>query len=94
MTLKVELTGAMSGNGRGGVEVYNPYVDGRDGKPGLLVYAEERRQWKQRTILFLDEDGSRNMNVNGTVSGTPDNIHNGGDNTYWTGAATVGSWAL
>ena len=92
MALKVELIGSMTGNGTGPVELYNPAVEGRSGKPGLLVYAEDRMQWKQRTILFLSDEGSRNMNINGTVSGTPDNVHNGGDNTYWTAAATVGTW--
>ncbi len=92
MTLKVELIGSMSGNGKGPVEIFNPRVEGRPGKPGLLTYTEERQQWKQRTILFLGDDGSRNMNINGTVSGTPDNIHNGTDNSYWTAAATIGTW--
>ena len=92
MSLKVEIVGSMSGNGTGGVEIYNPHVDDREGKPGMLVYAEERRLWKQRTLLFLDADGSRNMNVDGTVSGTPDNVHNGVDNVYWTAAATTGTW--
>ena len=92
MSLKVEIIGSMSGNGTGGVEIYNPHVDKREGKPGMLVYAEERRLWKQRTLLFLDADGSRNMNVDGTVSGTPDNVHNGIDNVYWTAAATIGTW--
>ncbi len=92
MTLKVEITGSMAGNGKGAVEIYNPTIEGRSGKPGILVYSEDRTQWRQRTILFLSEDGSRNMNINGTVSGTPDNIHNGGDNVYWTAAATVGTW--
>jgi hypothetical protein len=94
MSLKVEITGAMSGNGTGSVEIYNPTIDGRDGKPGLLVYNEERLQWKQRTILFLGEDGSRNMNVDGTTSGTPENIHNGIDNVYWTAVATIGTWTF
>jgi hypothetical protein len=92
MSLKVEITGAMSGNGKGPAEIYNPSIEGRGGKAGLLVYNEERLQWKQRTILFTSEDGSRNMNVNGTVSGTPDNIHDGVDNVYWTAVATTGTW--
>lgn len=62
------------------------------GVVGQVVYSEPRREWIQRTLLFLSEDGSRDMNVDGTAGGTPEQIHNGIDTTLWTAAASVGSW--
>lgn len=31
------------------------------------------------------------MNIGGTITGTPDNVHNGTDNTYWTGSILSGA---
>lgn len=62
------------------------------GVVGQVVYSEPRREWVQRTTLFLSEDGSRDMNVDGSAIGTPEQIHNGIDSVLWTAAASVGVW--
>lgn len=58
---------------------------------GQVVYTEPRRVWNQRTLLFLNDDGSRDMNIDGTSGGTPDNIHDGTDNAYWTASDVIGT---
>jgi len=63
-----------------------------DGCVGQVVYSESRKVYTQRTLLFLSDEGSRDMNIDGSSSGTPDPIHNGIDNVYWTAAASVGTW--
>ena len=63
----------------------------KDGRVGAVVYSEARREWTQRTILFLNDEGSRDMNVNGSSAGTPDNIHNGTDDIYWAASNIIGT---
>jgi len=59
---------------------------------GLIAYTDDLIKWKQRSIFFVSEDGSRDMNVDGAFGGTPIGIHNGTDTTEWTATATVGTW--
>lgn len=64
-----------------------------NGRPrGLITYAAPLYEWKQRSLLFVNADGSRDMAIDATFSGTPDGVHNGTDSTLWTAAATVGTW--
>lgn len=64
-----------------------------NGRPhGLVTYSSELYDWNQRSLLFLDDDGSRNLAVDGSFSGTPDGVHNGTDSVEWSAAATVGTW--
>lgn len=64
-----------------------------NGRPfGVVAHTTELYDWKQRSILFTDDDGSRNINIDASFGGTPDGVHNGTDAVEWTAAATVGTW--
>lgn len=58
---------------------------------GLMTYTHPYRpQTPEVSFAFVDENGSADMNVAVTFTGTPEGIHNGGDNTYWTASVLAG----
>lgn len=92
MTLKVTLTGTMTGNGVGDVEIYNPFVDGNSGKPGLLTYSEPRFTRGTTTRPFLNALHGDNFAKDGSAGGATETIHDGGDSVGWTGSIVSGTW--
>jgi len=70
-------------------------VDSTTGeKKGLVVATRPLKTQKNRTTFFLNETYGADMNQSGAYGGTPIGIHNGTDNTYWTGAAVKGTWVF
>jgi len=89
--LKIEVG---DGNGGDTAQVRKRLEEGHQHKypAGLMTYTEPYRQERNRPIIALNPDGSSAMNVNGaSTGGTPDNVHNGIDNTYWTGTNLSGT---
>lgn len=59
---------------------------------GLAVYTEPLVAKTRRTKFFLNPTFGADMNQNVTFGGTPENVHDGGDNAGWTGTAIQGIW--
>jgi len=60
---------------------------------GIPVYTERRKDLRQTVRPFSDVSGSINMNLNVGFTGTPEPIHDGGDDAgAWVGSAIAGTW--
>ena len=90
--MKVSITGAMSGNGNGDAEIYNPFIDNKSGKPGLTTYSEPIFTRLTTTRPFLNPLHGDNFAQDGSVGGATETIHDGGDSSGWTGSAVAGTW--
>lgn len=68
-------------------------VDNNDGREqaGLVVATRPLKEFTNVGGFFLNDEFGFNMNQDASSGGTPDNIHNGVDNTYWTGSSITGS---
>jgi len=91
MTIPIEIQGSMTRNGISKAEVYNPVAEGRNGEPGLAVYTRERLEKSFVPIPLFSPFFGIALNQNGEFSGTPEPVHNGIDNVYWTGTEPVGT---
>ena len=72
-------------------EVYQKMSNGRDYPPGLSVYTTDRHAYKQRSLLFLNEDNGRDMTINASASGASQLINNGTDTAAWVGSSITGT---
>ena len=59
---------------------------------GLVTYTLPFRETTQNVMYFANEQYGSNINQDVSTGGTPENVHNGGDNTYWTASALTGTW--
>lgn len=57
----------------------------------LAVAMRSLKVYTPYTGLFLNSDYGSDMNQNAAFGGTPEDVHNGTDNNYWTGSAVVGA---
>ena len=64
----------------------------RNGWNAIPVLTEPLRHGGAIGKAFLNDTLGADMNQNITFGGTPELIHDGGDNAGWTGAAGQGSW--
>ena len=87
MTIDVEISGVDQNGSSAITKLIN-----RKKQIGPVVYTDDLLQYNQRSLLFFSEEGSRNLNIDGSFGGTPEGIHNGTDSAEWTAAATVGTW--
>ena len=87
MTIDVEISGADQNGDSATTTLVN-----RKKQIGPVVYTDELLQYKQRSLLFFSDEGSRDLNIDGGFGGTPELIHNGTDSVEWTAVATVGTW--
>ena len=62
-----------------------------DGTTSLSVSSRDAITTTPRTFFFRDPNGNVAMNVDVSVSGTPDQIYDG-ESSFWTPTATVGTW--
>jgi hypothetical protein len=63
------------------------------GEGGLVVYTKPRYRTEGVVRAFFNPNIGINMNVDGSSSpALIENVHNGGDNAYWTGSAITGTW--
>lgn len=60
----------------------------------LVVATRPLKIFENKIKFFVNLNYGYNMNVAAGFSGTPDCIHNGTDNTYWTASAIVGDWVF
>ena len=84
MSLDIVITDGSGSNG-------SAKTHKRDGESGLVVYTKDRYVPKPKSLLFLNETYGQAMNQDGGFSGTPVEVHDGLDNTYWTGSNISGT---
>lgn len=65
-------------------------VDGISG-PGLNVYSRDYHNYTAVLKPFINDDNGVDMNIDASAGGTPENVHDGTDNAYWTGANISGT---
>jgi hypothetical protein len=63
-----------------------------NGWNGLAVASIPGLEYRPGSLFLLDENGSPNINIDASASGTPDPIHNGTDTALWTASAASGTW--
>ena len=63
-------------------------------KNSLVVATRPLKKFDNATKFFVNPTYGFNMNVNAATSGTPEYIHDGGDNTYWEASTIVGIWTF
>jgi len=67
----------------------------RNGDPsGAVVYTRPVNTLDSSVKFATNENFGFNLNQNASFSGTPMGVHDGTDNTYWTGSAISGSWVF
>ena len=88
MTVRVEVEGSDSGGVRRAAVTKKSRLAN-----GIVAYTEPLRDTKVTLIPFVNETHGADMNINAAFGGTPDQVHNGGDNALWTGANVVGGKA-
>lgn len=87
MGVETKIGDGESENGLAGVRSTKSYGG------GLKVYAYDGDPLNNRGSYFTNDSNGANMNIDGSVGGTPVQIHNGIDNVYWTGSSIVGTKA-
>jgi len=74
-------------------QIIQPHVDNLRGKqPGLVVATRDLNDVFTTVTPLLNETFGADLNQNVSFTGDPEFIHNGGDDTRWTGSATQGTW--
>lgn len=63
----------------------------KDGYYGLYVFTDTFKDFVDRTVFFSNPNFGINVNRNFSVVNNTENVHNGGDNIYWTPSIIVGS---
>jgi len=56
----------------------------------LVVATVPYREFENKILFFSNDDVGVDMNVDAGFSGTPEHIHDGTDNAYWTATDIVG----
>jgi len=84
MSIEVQLK---DGEGQGHVAS----VLQKNGWKGLAVFTEPLRTKVSKLKAFTNLDNGSNMAVAVTFGGTPENVYDGNDNTYWTGSNIAGT---
>ncbi len=70
-------------------------VDTADGQDvGLVVATRPLKIYKARMMFFSDEFGDIEMAHDAAFGATPEKVHDGIDNVYWTGTVIKGTWTL
>jgi hypothetical protein len=64
----------------------------KENDTGLVVYTRDRKTRTLGTAAAFNQTLGINMAVDASFGGTPEGVHNGGDNTYWTATALTGTW--
>ena len=86
MGIRVQIAGS---DIDGQIVPLNMYQD--DGDPsGLIAYTRPLYNYAPETRAFVNPEYGVAINQNAGFGGTPIGIHDGEDNTYWTGAQIVG----
>lgn len=88
MTVKINI---VDGGNNVRAKVHQPETGG---EPGLVVYTELHREFRDVIGYFSNPTYGVNMAQNAVFSGTTIGVHNGIDNVYWTGSAIAGAWTF
>lgn len=62
--------------------------------PGLFVYTHPYEVAEYSSLSFTNDTFGSSMVIDASAGGTPDNVHNGIDNVYWTASAISGTWTF
>jgi hypothetical protein len=75
-----------------GLKKLSARVDNRNGteKEGLVVATRGLKKYEPYLSFFINPTYGIDMNVNAAYSGSPEYVHDGTDNSYWTGTAISG----
>jgi len=65
-------------------------VETVDKNNGLVVATIPLKTYNSRHQFFMNDTYAADMNQDASTGGTPENIHNGEDDTYWEGAQIAG----
>lgn len=85
------------------VEIVGQDEEGRDaranvvrknGHHGIVAYTMDLHPRARATTTLLNATYGRAMNQTPAFTGTPENVHNGIDNVYWTASALSGTWTF
>ena len=65
-------------------------VENKEGINRLHVLTEPYKDFKNRSVFFTNPTYGSNMNQDFSSVASTENVHDGNDNTYWTGTIIVG----
>lgn len=88
MTIKTTIGDGFGKNGEAAV------ISRRSKKPGLVTYQLPYYNSTGQTKALVNATYGADMNVDASFGGTPENVHNGIDNAYWTASALSGTWTF
>ncbi len=63
----------------------------RNGHTGAVVFTDTIKKFTVNGLPFFNPTSGISMNIDASFSGTPVEIHDGEDNTYWTGSSVAGT---
>lgn len=63
-------------------------------KNALVVATRPLKTYSIKVKFASNPNYGYNMNVAGGFGGTPEHVHNGTDNIYWTASSIVGTWVF
>lgn len=72
------------------VDGHKDKLDGND--YGIITYQAPLREYFGAALFLVDEDGSSNMAVDASISGTPEVVYLDEPTTGWTNSALTGVW--
>ena len=58
---------------------------------GTVTYTHPLREYTTTSIPFFNANKGVEMAINAGFSGTPEEVHDGTDNAYWTGSQIIGA---
>lgn len=92
MTLEIKIVGQRGKDSSKGEAHVHPFKTASGIHFGLVALSHPFLSFNTEFHPFLNDTFGTAMNQNVTFGGTPENIHNGVDNVYWTGSALSGTW--
>lgn len=65
-------------------------ADGTGEVPALVVATRPLKTFENKSVFFSNADYGIDMNQDASAGGTPENVHDGTDNVYWTASDIIG----
>ena len=91
--IETRLTGKYSNNNKRSGKLAEVNLHVHNGHPvGIVSYNTPLELYEPTIINLSDSDGSVEMAVDSSFSGTPELVHNGTDSAEWTGSSISGTW--
>ena len=92
MPWKTRIIGSNGGPESVEAGIFNPKKFGREGSSGLISYTEPLYETVGAALPLSDENGSTNLAVDASFSGTPETVYDDDPTTNWTNSALSGTW--